>query len=161
MGIAIQAEDVRAALSPMLGERFVMQTPLCAHAAECLRKYAPSRMTLGDMLDRVRECIFGDLYEALGQGMVLTLESGVRLRIRMRDVDTLADTALGVLLDALPGDQLPLEALRSFALQSGLLCAMRVLLQRYGSVMPSLEREMLMRIVRENHPADRYADWLP
>lgn len=160
MGIAIQAEDVRAALSPMLGERFVMQTALCAHAADCLRHYAPSCMTLGEMFTRVQECIFGDLYDTLGQGMVLTLENGVRLRIRMRDVDTLADTALGVLLDALPGDQLPLEQLRSFALQSGLLCAMRVLLQRYGSVLPSMEREMLIRIVRENHPADRYADWL-
>lgn len=160
MGIAIQTEDVRAALSPMLGERFVMQTPLCAHAADCLRRYVPSCMTLGEMFTRVQECIFGDLYDALGQGMVLTLENGVRLRIRMRDVDTLADTALGVLLDALPGDQLPLEHLRSFALQSGLLCAMRVLLQRYGTVLPRMERDMLIRIVRENHPADRYADWL-
>lgn len=160
MAVAIHAEDVCTALAPMLGERFVAQTPLCQHAAECLRKYAPSCMTLGEMLDRVRECIFGDLYNALGQGMVLTLESGVRLRIRMRDVDTLADAALGVLMDALPADQLPLENLRSFALQSGLLCAMRVLLQRYGSVMPSMEREMLIRIVRENHPADRYSDWL-
>ena len=33
----------------------------------------------------------------------------------LRDVDTLADTALGVLLDELPASVLPLEALRSFA----------------------------------------------
>lgn len=160
MAAAIRTEDVRTALAPMLGERFVTQTPVCQHTADCLRRYAPSCMTLGDMFKRVQECIFGDLYEALGQGMVLTLESGVRLRIRIRDVETLADAALGVLLDALPADQLPLEALRSFALQSGLLCAMRVLLQRYGTVLPRMEREMLIRIVRENHPADRYADWL-
>ena len=32
--------------------------------------------------------------------------------------------------------------------------------QRYGAVMPSLEREMLARIIRENFPADRYAAWL-
>ena len=160
MAVAIHAEDVRTALAPMLGVRFVTQTPLCEHAAEQLRRYAPSCMTLQDMFASVQECIFGDLYSALGQGMVLTLESGVRLRIRIRDVETLADAALGVLLDALPADQLPLEHLRSFALQSGLLCAMRVLLQRYGTVLPRMERDMLIRIVRENHPADRYSDWL-
>lgn len=160
MPISIRAEDVCMALEPMLGTRFVYTTPLCAHAAECLRQFAPSRMTLGDMYIQVKDCIFGDLYEALGQGMLLTLESGVRLRIRLRDVDTLADEALGVLLGALSADLLPLDALRSFALQSGLLCAMRVLLQRYGAVLPRMEKDMLVRIVKENHPADRYASWL-
>lgn len=160
MSIRIRTEDVRAALEPMLGTRFVSLTPLCENAAQCLRLYAPSCMTLEDMFGKLRECIFGDLYDALGQGMVLTLESGVRLRLRMMDIDTLADEALGVLLDALPAHLLPLEFLRGYALESGHLCAMRVLLQRYGAVMPSLEREMLARIIRENFPADRYAAWL-
>ena len=160
MAITIRPEDVRAALEPMLGTRFVLSTPICGDTAYCLSLYAPSCMTLDDMYARVKECIFGCLYDTLGQGMVLTLENGVRLRLRLKDVDTLADAALGVLLDALPGAQLPLEFLRSYALDSGLLCAMRVLLQRYGAVLPSMEREMLGRIIRENHPADRYSSWL-
>lgn len=160
MMFPISPEAIRAALEPMLGTRFVLSTPLCGNAAEALCLYAPSCMTLTDMFLRVKEVIFGDLYDALGPGMVLTLENGVRLRLRLKDVDTLADAALGVLLDALPANLLPLESLRAFALDSGLLCAMRVLLQRYGSILPSLERETLVRIVKENHPADRYADWL-
>ena len=160
MSIAIREEDVRAALEPMLGARFVTVTPICAHTAECLRQYLPGRTLLSDLYALAREVIFGELYQALGQGMLLTLESGVRLRIRLRDIDTLADAALGVLLDALPANLLPLEALREFALDSGLLCAMRVLLQRYGTVLPRMEKEMLIRIVKENHPADRYISWL-
>lgn len=160
MAFIIRPEDVFAALEPMLGTQFLASTPLCGDTADCLSLYAPSCMTLSDMFARVRETIFGDLYNALGQGMVLTLENGVRLRLRLKDIDTLADEALGLLLDALPGDQLPLTFLRPFALESGLLCAMRVLLQRYGAVLPSMEREMLIRIVKENHPADRYASWL-
>ncbi len=160
MAIHISADDVRTALSPMLGEQFVSATPLCGNAADCLRGYAPSFMTLDGLFAKVKECIFGDLYDALGPGMVLTLESGVRLRLRLRDIDTLADAALGVLLDALPGDQLPLQFLHGYALESGLLSPMRVLLQRYGAVLPSLERDVLIRIVKENHPADRYASWL-
>ncbi len=160
MSIPIRAEDVRQALSPMLGDAFLFNTPLCADAADCLREYSPAFMTLDAMFGQVRERIFGDLYEALGPGMVLTLETGIRLRLRLKDVDTLADAALGVLLDALPANLLPLTVLRAYALDSGLLSPLRVLLQRYGSVLPSMEREMLQRIVRENHPADRYSDWL-
>lgn len=160
MSFSVQTDDVRAALEPLLGTRFVAATPLCAHAADVLRQYAPARMTLQDVFVQVKDAIFGDLYDALGPGMVLTLESGIRLRLRLRDVDTLADEALGVLLNALPGDLLPLEQLRIFALDSGLLCGLRVLLQRYGSILPSLERETLIRIVRENYPADRYTSWL-
>ena len=160
MAFTIHPGDVFAALEPMLGAQFLSATPLCGTVADCLSLYAPSCMTLNDMFTRVRETIFGDLYAALGQGMVLTLENGVRLRLRLKDIDTLADEALGLLLDALPGDQLPLTFLRPFALESGLLCAMRVLLQRYGAVLPSMEREMLIRIVKENHPADRYSVWL-
>lgn len=160
MAINISVLHVRAAFEPLLGTRFVESTPVCQHTADCLHLYAPSMMTLEQMFTRVREVIFGEMYTALGQGMLLTLENGVRLRLRLKDIDTLADEALGVLLDALPGDQLPLTSLRAFALDSGLLCAMRVLLQRYGAVLPSLEREMLVRIIKENHPADRYASWL-
>lgn len=160
MPITISIDRVCAALEPMLGTQFVLSTSLCGDVTECLRQYTPSCMKLMDAFNRVREVIFGDLYDALGPGMILTLESGIRLRLRLKDVDTLADTALGVLMDSLPGNVLPLESLRTFALDSGLLCGMRVLLQRYGSVLPSLEREMLVRIVKENHPADRYEDWL-
>jgi len=160
MAVNISPLALRDAFGPLLGARFVDSTPLCQRTAECLRLYAPSMMTLEQMFTRVREVIFGEMYAALGQGMVLTLENGVRLRLRLKDIDTLADEALGVLLDALPGDQLPLTALRAFALESGLLCAMRVLLQRYGSVLPGMERDMLARIIRENHPEDRYAAWL-
>ena len=160
MAFTIRPEDVFTALEPMLGTQFLSATPLCGNVADCLSLYAPSCMTLNDMFLKVRDVIFGNLYAALGQGMVLTLENGVRLRLRLKDIDTLADEALGLLLDVLPGDQLPLTFLRPFALETGLLCAMRVLLQRYGAVLPSMEREMLIRIVKENHPADRYSSWL-
>ena len=160
MSVTIRTEDVRAALEPMLGTQFVTATPLCENAAACLCLFSPGSMTLDAMFARVKNCIFGDLYDTLGQGMVLTLESGVRLRLRLRDIDTLADEALGVLLDALPSTLLTLEFMRQYALESGLLCAMRVLLQRYGQEIHPMEREMLARIVRENHPADRYSAWL-
>lgn len=156
----IRTADVAAALAPLLGARFVENTPLCQHAAEVLCLYDPLKMSLEALYPRLRDVIFGELYDALGQGMLLQLENGVRLRLRLRDVDTLTDEALGVLLDALPSAVLTLSSLRDYAMQTGSLSAMRVLLQRYGQVIPPMERDMLKRIIRENHPADRYQAWL-
>ena len=92
--------------------------------------------------------------------MLLQLENGVRLRLRLKDVDTLTDEAMGVLLDALTPTVLDLNALRDYAMQSGLLSAMRVLLQRFGADMVPMEQAMFVRIIRENFPPDRYQAWL-
>ena len=160
MALGIHADDVRAALAPLLGMRFVTTTPLCEHAAAVMRDYVPGRMTLAEVQSELKYAIFGDLYDALGQGMLLQLENGVRLRLRLKDVDTLTDEAMGVLLDALTPAVLDLNALRDFAMQSGLLSAMRVLLQRFGADMVPMEQAMFVRIIRENFPPDRYQAWL-
>ena len=156
----VRTADVAAALTPLLGARFVENTPLCQRAAEVLCRHDPLKTPLEDLYPRLRDVIFGALYDALGHGMLLQLENGVRLRLRLRDVDTLTDEALGVLLDALPSAVLTLSCLRDYAMQTGSLSAMRVLLQRYGHALPAMERDMLKRIIRENHPADRYQAWL-
>lgn len=160
MALGIRAEDVCAALAPLLGVRYVTTTPLCEHAAQVMRDYVPGRMTLAEVQSELKYAIFGDLYDSLGQGMLLQLENGVRLRLRLKDVDTLTDEALGVLLDSLAERGMSLYELRDFAMQSGLLSAMRVLLQRFGDGMVPMERAMFVRIIRENFPPDRYQAWL-
>lgn len=160
MALGIHADDVRKALAPLLGVRFVTGTSLCEHAAEVMRGYVPGRMTLTELQSELKYAIFGDLYDTLGQGMLLQLENGVRLRLRLKDVDTLTDEALGVLLDSLVPHVMGLSELREFAMQSGTLSAMRVLLQRFGPEMVPMERAMFVRIVRENFPPDRYQAWL-
>lgn len=160
MGNPVRTESVRRALAPMLGEGLVTQTPLCDHAAEMLRRYAPGRTTLEELQAHVRDVIFGDLFTLLGQKMLLTRENGVIIRIRLEDVDTLADEAVGVLLDVLQPPDLTLDILREFAMRGGSLSAVRVMLERYGRLLTEAEREMLVRIVRENYPPDRYQHWL-
>lgn len=160
MSVNLSASQVLQALEPLLGTRFVTSTPLCENAAAALRQFDPQQMQLTDMFALVKDAIFSDLYATLGQGMLLQLENGVRLRLRLRDIDTLADEALGTLLDVLPLPVLTLGMLRDYAMQTGSLCAMRVMLQRYGNALAPMEQEMLIRIIRENYPPDRYQHWL-
>ncbi|MBQ8555239.1 MAG: hypothetical protein IJ438_05115 [Clostridia bacterium] len=150
MAVAIKTEDVRRALAPMLGQRLVAETPLCDHAAELLRRYDPARTTLEELASHVKDAIFGDLYTLLGPRMTLALENGVMIRVRLEDIDTLTDTAMGVLLAALQPPVLTLEGLRAYAMSSGSVSAMRVMLQRYHKVLSKAERDMMQRIIGEN-----------
>ncbi len=152
MAYAIRTNEIRRVLQPVLGTRLVMETALCEHAAELLRRHKPGRETPDELLRLLKERIFADLYDLLGHQMLLRMDNGVVRRILLRDVDFMVDECLGVLLDAMNPPEITLEGLRAFAMERGSLSAMRVLLERYGEELPEMEREMLRRIIRENHP---------
>ncbi len=155
MALGIRVEHVQQALAPMLGTSFVLDTPLCAHAAEVLRAYRHQPGGVDALRPVLKERIFGDLRAALGPDMILLHERGVRLRLRLKDVDMLVDGCIGVLLETL---RLPLNELRQYAMDSGSLAAMRVMLTSYA--LPGMERNMWARIVQENFAPDQYASWL-
>lgn len=153
MAYPIRTVDVRQAMRPVLGVRFTEETPLCDQAAELLRAYRPSRMTMNDLYRQMKNGIFGCLFELLGHQMLLRLDNGAVRRILLQDVDYLVDQAVGVLLEAMPPADLPMEQLRAHAMDRGSLAAMRLLLTRYDNALPEMEKEMLRRILRENSPS--------
>ena len=152
MAYPIRTSEIRRVLQPVLGERLTRETALCEHAAETLRRHQPGRET-PEMLRRLlKERIFADLYELLGYQMLLQMENGAVRRILLRDVDFMVDECMGVLMDVMQPPEITLEVLRAYAMEEGSLAAMRVLLERFGTQLPAMEREMLQRIIRENHP---------
>lgn len=156
MAYPIRTSEVRRVLQPVLGTRLTTETALCEHAAETLRRHQPGRETPQTLQRLLKERIFADLYELLGYQMLLRLDNGAVRRILLKDVDFMVDECLGVLLDAMQPPDVTLEGLRAFAMQEGSLSAMRVLLERFGTQLPDMEREMLQRIIRENHPLSGY-----
>lgn len=158
MTYPIRITQVRRALQPVLGTRFVTETALCDRAAEILRAYNPRRVTAEGLCRQLKELIFSELYELLGHQMLLRLENGAVRRILLRDVDFMVDEVVGVLLEVLQPPEITLEGLRGFAMQRGSLAAMRVMLERFGDEMDEMEKEMLRRIIRENHPTAGYGN---
>lgn len=152
MAYPIRTNEVRRVLQPVLGTRLTMETALCEHAAETLRRHQPGRETPETLRRLLKEGIFADLYELLGHQMLLRLDNGAVRRILLKDVDFMVDECIGVLLDVMQPPDVSLEGLRAYAMQEGSLSAMRVLLERFGTQLPDMEREMLTRIIRENHP---------
>lgn len=156
MAYPIRTAEVRRVFAPVLGTQLTAHTSLCEHVAEKLRHHRPDRSAPEELCRGLKEIIFGDLYEMLGPQMLLQTDNGAVRRIFLRDVDFLVDEAVGVLLDAMSPPEISLEGLRSYAMERGSLAAMRVLLERYGDQLPDMEKEMLHRIIRENHPMAGY-----
>ena len=156
MTYPIRVNEVRRVLQPVLGTRFVTETALCDHAAEILRAYQPGRESPDELCRRLKESIFADLYDLLGHQMLLRLDNGAVRRILLQDVDFMVDETVGVLLDVMQPPHITLEGLRAFAMERGSLSAMRVLLERYDEQLPEMEKEMLRRILRENHPMNNW-----
>lgn len=161
MPIPIRTARVREALAPQLGTATLSRTTVAEQAAELLRQFSPHQQTIESLSQRLCEMLFGELYACLGPHMTLQLDDGRQARIRVADLPDLADSALGVLFESLPGSDETLHLLRDYAMRTTSLAAMRALLIRFAERQSPDERAILTRIIRDNYPPERYAAWLP
>ena len=150
MSYQISAEAVCRVMTPVLGERFTHGTGLDDQVAQVLCSYQPRREDRSVFLARLKDRIFGGIYDYLGSAMLLQLEDGRVRRVLLEDIDRLTDLLSGLLLMTLPGSEVSMEELRQRAMLGGSLGAMQALLRRYGDSLPELERAMLTRILVEN-----------
>ena len=160
MPMPVRKALVQEALAPFLGA----DTPACAaaaeQAAEVLRRFTPYQQPLEDLTRRLQDTLFGALYACLGPHMTQRLGDGRQVRIRMADLPDLADSVLGVLIDALPNSQATLDLLRDYAMRETSLSALRALLLRFSRYQSPEEQALMRRVIRDNYPPERYADWL-
>ena len=146
MAIAIPLDQVRQVLSGRIGTALA-NSSVSAHAAAALRQYHAGD-DLSALRDALRDSLFRDLYAMLGAQMRVVLPDGTTRRIRIEEFPLLADELLGVLFAALGTSGMPKDALMTFAMTSGSLCAMRTLTQSYP--LSASEKALLERILREN-----------
>lgn len=160
MPVAISTYNVKCALRPYLGSDMVDATPIAEEAAHALRSYAPYKETLEDLALRVANALFDVLYSVLGPRMTIRLDNGDMVRIRMDDLPSLADAVLGVMFDGMTVYSVNFQNLKDYSLRTGSLSAMRVLYQKYDDFQSQEEKDLMARIIRDNHPRERYATWL-
>ena len=160
MPVAISTYNVKCALRPYLGSDMVDATPIAEEAAHALRSYAPYKETLEDLALRVANALFDVLYSILGPRMTIRLDNGDLVRIRMDDLPHLADAVLGVMFEGMTVYSVNFQNLKDYSLRTGSLSAMRVLYQKYDDFQSQEEKDLMARIIRDNHPRERYQSWL-
>ncbi|MBQ9300668.1 MAG: hypothetical protein IJ214_09165 [Clostridia bacterium] len=157
----VHEDSVARVLRPWLGAAFLAACDICAQLCGALNAFSPEDgdpAALSAQLDtllfhRVRELTRGDMRVLLDDGRVI--------RIRVDDIDQMADELLYLALCRLPLNAWQYGRLRQFALSHESLSALRALYERFAAFQTEDELALIARTVRGCHPAYRWRGWLP
>ena len=156
----IEAWHVREALRSRFGSALADQPGIWDRTAKVLQNYAPYRDTFADLADRLEDALFNTLYEHLGPSMGVRMDDGTVRRIRMPELKDAADDVLGILFDTLKVYSVTYESLHDYCMATGSFAALRVLYMRFTEFMPSSERRIIARIIRDSRPRECWESWL-
>lgn len=157
----IATEQLVDRLQPILGDFVVYRTPLCHVLSQMMSGYQLAATSFPDMAKALEREIFRGLYSALGEKMTVIHPSGETRRIRMSQMEELADEVLGVWMDNLPVTAYSHGVIKEYAMTAGSVAAMRTLLTKYREFDPLEERALMIRLLRDGYPAHRTCSWLP
>jgi hypothetical protein len=156
----IEEKKVKAALRVWIGTAMLENTSIAYETANVLRRYSPFRQSLDELRDSLDTFLFKTLHSYLGSSMSVRLDDGRIHRIPVRDMEPMADDLMGVLFDSLSVYSVNFEQLNAYALTHESLAALRVLYEKYADMMSPAEREVLVSIVKDVYPPERYSAWL-
>ena len=156
----IEARQIGDALRYRFGSSLAEESGIWDRAVTVLRGYAAYRDTFDDLAVRLEDAVFNALYEHLGPSMGAKMDDGTVRRIRMPELKDAADDVMGVLFDTLKVYSVTYDSLHDYSMRTGSVAAMRVLYTRFRDFMPSSERRIMARIIRDSRPRSWWADWL-
>ena len=78
----------------------------------------------------------------------------------MPELKDAADDVLGILFDTLKVYSVTYESLHDYCMATGSFAALRVLYMRFTEFMPSSERRIIARIIRDSRPRECWESWL-
>jgi len=156
----IESWNVREALRARFGSALVDVPGIWEPAARLLQHYAPYRESFSHLAGALEDALFNAVYEQLGPSMSARMDDGTYRRIRSAELKDAADDVLGVLFDRLKVYSVSYESLHDYCMSTGSFAALRVLYTRYADFMPSSERKIIARIIRDCRPREQWESWL-
>ena len=157
----VRVDTAAQVLRPWLGTAFLTACDVCERACAALNAFSPAAGDMAALADRLNTLLFRQI-RALTEGdMRVLLDDGRVVRVRVDDIDQMADELLFLVLRGLPRSAWQYGRLRSFALSHESLSALRALYQRFSSCQTEDELALIARTVRTCHPAYRWRGWLP
>lgn len=157
----IESWHVREVLRSRLGSLLVDEPGFAEAAAAPLLAYAPYKSSLSELTSQVEENLFNVLYSRLGPAMSVRMHDGSIRRVHMSEIKEAADDVMGVLFNEMKVYSVQYEALHAYCMESGSFSAMRALITRYGDFLPSSEKQIMARIIRDTRPRADWDGWLP
>lgn len=153
-----QAEDI---LRPWLGSRFLAShAELPRRAAECVSLFLPGRDDLGKTAQALDAMLFMAVREGTNGRMVLLMDNGQSVRVRVADFELIADELMFLLFLRMPCDARSFLQIREYSVRSGSLSSLRALYQKYAGFQSAEELATVRRVIRSCHAPFRWRSWL-
>lgn len=157
----VRMEMVSRVLQPWLGAAFLRASDVCARACGLLNGFDPAANDLDGLYRQLDSLLFGEIRALTREDMRVLLDDGRTMRVRVDDVDQMADELLYLALHQLPHSAWQYGRLRQFAMTHDSLAALRALYQDFAAFQTADELELIARTARAAHPAYRWRGWLP
>ena len=104
--------------------------------------------------------LFQAVREATQGKMLIALEDGSFVRVRLEDFSAMADELMLLAFNELPVDSRHLLFLRDYSMRASSLSAIRALYERFREYETADELKALRRVARGSYPEYRWRSWL-
>lgn len=141
-------DQIEELLRPVLGGELLGRCPELIYAVNAqLVRFLRTQDTPPVLWRRIDSELFNAIYAGTGRSMVVTLDSGARVRVTSDRIRDLADRLLALAYASKRPDPVLQDALFDLA-REGSFAAMRTLLSRYP--VEDFDREWLSQVLLEN-----------
>ena len=162
-GVAAMVREESAArvLRPWLGAAFLSACDVCARACGVINAFPLNDGEMERLAEQLDTLLFHQIRAVTAGDMRILLDDGRVIRVRVDDVDQMADELFFLALEELPRTPWQYGRLRQFALSHESLSALRALYQLFSAFQTADETALIARTIRACHPAYRWRGWLP
>ena len=156
----IREERVQRLLRPWLGKALLDLTRVSEDVVRMLTDFDVMHGDYGVLAQDLKQLLFYTLLAVTGGDMTVVRDNGKFVRIRMEDLDIMADALLYLCFETLVHSAWNCSRIREFALSHESLSAIRALYVDFAEFQTQEELAMLAYTARTCHPAFRYRAWL-
>ena len=153
----VAQERVTRLLQPWLGAAFLQRCDLAQQVADTLNGCDIAQTPIALLAKDLDEMIFHTLRDMTFGDMRVLLDDGRTMRVRVDDVDAMADELLYL---KLPRNPEQYQRLRQFAMTHESLSALRTLYLRFAAFQTPDELDFIARTVRSAYSPYRWHEWL-
>lgn len=154
-------EQTAAILRPWLGSDFVAENAqLMERLAFRLTHFTPGRNTLPQAAQEIDTALFMAVRDGTGGRMILRLDDGRHMRVKVDDFTVMADELMYLLMQGMKRDEQSFLAVRDYSVRQGSLSALRALYLDYQAFQTDEEWRTVARVIKTCHPPFRWRGWL-
>lgn len=156
----IAQSQIIATLRPWLGPYLTESlSSLMGDIAVRLNGYS-IRRDMGQLTDDLDSLLFNAVRLATRGTLLIQLEDGGWVRLRLEDFSTMADELMLLVFLDFPVDEAHFQKLRDFSMHRASLSALRALYTHFSFMQTSQELRTIASVARSCYPAFRWREWL-